>query len=317
MAATYISDLIIPEVFAPYFTKRSMELSAVLNSGVMVSHPQLVDYATGAGQTFQLPFFQDLTGDDEILTEGVNLTINKISTEREVCVVTNRAKAWGATYLSRITSGEQVLDEIANLVSNWWARKHQSAVMGVLKALFLNSGGGTDGVIRASHLTSGGVFDPLHLIDAMGDLGDAAGQISAMAMHSAIYRMLQKNDLIDYQRDSEANIEFPTYLGKRVIVDDSCTSETAGTYRTYLFATGAFQFGMGSIPARDAVETDRNSLGSEDILITRQRFIIHPRGFKYGAGVNPSNTVLSDPASWTKVYENKAIPIVALESTLV
>jgi len=73
---------------------------------------------------------------------------------------------------------------------------------------------------------------------------------------------------------------------------------------------------MGNIPPRDAVETDRNSLASEDILITRQRFIMHPLGFAWaGPGTNPNNASLADPANWTKVYaENKQIAVVALES---
>lgn len=323
---TSISDLIIPDVFAPYFSQRSLDKSAVLTSGIATSDPQLVSFASGAGQVFNLPFFNQITGDDEVLQEGVNLNINNITTDQEVAVVTNRAKAWGATYLSRVTSGEDILGRIGNMVGDWWAGRHQAMLMSVLKAMFTDQPNASTnlGKIRSTHLVdnSGNPFDPNMIIDAMAKLGDNSGQLTAMVMHSAIYHSLSKNDMIDYQRDSEVSTQYPTYLGKRVIIDDACTSETsASVFRTYIFGAGAIQFGLGNIPARDAVETDRNSLGSEDIMITRQRMIFHPRGFKWQGSVNPSNTHATVPAqslseqdNWVKVVPDKQIGMVALES---
>ena len=79
--------------------------------------------------------------------------------------------------------------------------------------------------------------------------------------------------------------------------------------------------GMGNIPPRDAVETDRNTLGSEDIMITRQRMIFHPRGFRWQGAVNPANSDATTPANaldnqdnWVKVVQDKQIGMVALES---
>jgi hypothetical protein len=322
---TSISDLIIPSVFAPYFAERSLEKSAVLTSGIANNDPQMASFASGPGQVFNLPFFQSITGDDEVLQEGVLLNVNNITTEQEVAVVLNRAKAWGASYLSRVTSGEDIMGRIGNMVGDFWARKHQGILMSVLKAMFTDTvnAGGNRGVIRGTHLVdeSGNAFDPNMIIDAMSKLGDNSDQLSAIVMHSAIYHSLSKNDLIDYQRDSEASTQHPTYLGKRVIIDDACTSETnPAVFRTYVFAAGAIQFGMGSIPPADAVETDRNTLGSEDIMITRQRLMFHPRGFKWQGSVNPSNShstipaqSLSEQDNWVKVVQDKQIGMVALE----
>jgi len=323
--ATSISDLIIPEVFAPYFVNRSVEKSAVLQSGIAQSDPQLVSFASGAGQVFNIPFFNSLGGDDEVLQEGVNLSINNISTDQEVCVVTNRAKAWGASYLSRVTSGEDVMARIGNMVGDWWARKHQGVLMAVLNAMFTSTAAasGNQGVLRGTHLVdnSAAAFDPTMIIDAMAKLGDNSDQLTAMVMHSAIYHSLTKNDMITYMRDSDLDGQYPTYLGKRVIIDDACLSNTANVFRTYIFTQGSIQMGMGNIPPRDAVETDRNTLGSEDIMITRQRMIFHPRGFRWQGAVNPANNDPGTPANsldnqdnWVKVVSDKQIGMVALES---
>lgn len=323
---TSLSDLIVPEIFAPYFQVRTSEKSAVLSSGIAESSPQLASYATGAGQTFHLPFFQDLGGVDNVIQEGTNIDVENITAEQEVAVVLNRAKAWGASYLSRVTTGEDIMNRIGNLVGDWWARRHQAVLLSVLNAMFRHDAAGTGtaqwGKIRDSHLLdkSTDPFEASFIIEAMGKLGDASGQLSAMVMHSAIYHSLSKNDLIDYERDSTVGVQFPTYLGKKIIVDDACTSERANIFRTYLFNNGAIQYGQGAVPPRDAVETDRNTLGSEDILITRQRMIFHPRGFKWIGGINPDNdtsltasTSLINPSNWTKVIEDKQVGMVAIE----
>jgi hypothetical protein len=314
-------DVIVPELFAPYYMNRSMEKSAVLRSGIANNDPLLASYASGKGQTYNLPHFNDLSGGDETMQEGVSLTVGNIDAAQQTSVVLNRAKAWGATYLARVTIGEDIMGTIGNEVGDYWARKHQSVLMSILNGMFKQAGAGTAGIIRATHLEDQGAaptFEASYLIDAMGRLGDSSGQLTAIVMHSAIYHALQKNDLVEYLRDSEANIDIPIFLGKRVIVDDACVSETANIYRSYIFKSGAIGFGMGSIPPKEAVEQDRNSLASEDILITRQRFIMHPNGFAWGGPTSPTNADLADPNNWSKVFaEDKQIAVVALESKAV
>lgn len=316
---TTLSKVIIPEIFAPYFQVRTAEKSQVLQSGIAQSNAQLVSYASGAGQTYHMPFFNDLSGEDDVIQEGTDITVSNINAEQEICVVMNRAKAWGAGYLARMESGDDLMNRIGGLVSDWWARRHQAILLSVLKAMFGYDAGGAGsanwGEIRSTHLVdeSGNPFEAGMIIDCMGKLGDSSGSLAAMVMHSAIYHSLTKADLIDYQRDSEVSINFPTYLGKRIIIDDACTSERPGVFRTYLFQAGGIQMGMGNIPARDAVETDRDTLASEDVLITRQRMIFHPKGFKWSGPVNPSNSDMATPGNWDRVVEDKLVSMVALE----
>jgi len=313
---TTLSKVIIPEIFAPYFQVQTAEKSEVLNSGIAQSNGQLVQYASGAGQTYHMPFFNDLSGDDDVIQEGTDITVSNINAEQEICVVLNRAKAWGAGYLARMESGDDLMNRIGGLVSTWWARRHQAILLSVLNAMFkYDATPANQGEIRDTHLVdeSGNAFSPTMIIDCMGKLGDASGNLAAMVMHSSIYHSLTKEDMIDYERPSETGVQWPTYLGKRIIVDDACTSERAGVFRTYLFQAGAIQMGMGNIPPRDAVETDRDTLLSEDLLVTRQRMIFHPKGFRWSGPVNPTNADLAAPASWDRVIEDKLVSMVALE----
>lgn len=62
---------------------------------------------------------------------------------------------------------------------------------------------------------------------------------------------LAKKNLIDFERDSECRIMFPTFMGKRLIGDDGCpvvNNATTGQkdYTSYIFGLGAIGFGNGN-----------------------------------------------------------------------
>lgn len=90
-------------------------------------------------------------------------------------------------------------------------------------------------------------------------------------------------------------------------------------FTTYLFARGVIGRGEGTPVSMVPVETDRDSLGSKDILIHRRAFVMHPYGIKW-AGTSaletPSDEELSTGTNWTRVYEDKAIGMVAINHRL-
>jgi hypothetical protein len=167
-------------------------------------------------------------------------------------------------------------------------------------------------VLDISALTGGAeLISASTFIDAQSKLGDAADMLTAVAMHSAVYAKLQKDQLITYDKDPVTGADVPNYLGKRVVVDDGCPVST-GVYTTYLFGRGAIGEGNGA--AKVPTETDRDSLAGDDILINRQHFILHPRGVAWQnasvAGSSPTNAELETSTNWSRVYENKNIRVV-------
>ena len=67
---TKISDVIVPEVFNPYVVQRTMELSALYNSGIIANNSELDELARAGGKTINMPYWNDLTGDDEVLSDS-------------------------------------------------------------------------------------------------------------------------------------------------------------------------------------------------------------------------------------------------------
>lgn len=309
--ATKIADIIVPEVFNPYIIERTPELSALFSSGIISNDAQLNALAEKGGIMIQMPFFTDLTGDDEVLSDTVALSPGKIQTSKDVARLQLRGRAWGVNDLAQALSGDDPMKAIGDLVSAYWARRFQAMLVSTLAGVFASATMSAN-VHDISALTGGAEnFSGETFIDASHKLGDAENKLTAVMVHSLVYADMKKKDLIDFIPDSEGKNTIPVYLGKRVIVDDGCPVD-GGDYTTYIFGEGAIGFGQGSAPV--PTETDRDALLGEEYLINRNHFILHPRGVKWNevtvADEAPTNEELALQANWTRVYDPKNIRIV-------
>jgi len=312
---TRIADVIVPEVFNPYVIQRTMELSAIFQSGIAQRTQEFDRLASQAAKTVNMPFWGDLTGEDEVLSDNGALTPGKIQASQDEAVILRRGRAWGANDLAANLAGDDPMRAIADLVAAYWARRYQAALISTLQGVFASPS-----MAELVHDISGQTGDAAVIsakttVDAAQKLGDAKSQLTAIVMHSATEAALAKQDLIEYVKPSTGSIEVPTFLGKRVIVDDGVPFDSAtGTYTTYLFGPGAIAYGEGNPVGFVPTETDRDTLAGEDYLINRRTFILHPRGVRFTsaqvAGVSPTNNELATAANWNRVYEPKAIRIV-------
>lgn len=320
MAATKLADMIVPEVFTPYVIRRTAELSNLVQSGIIASNPILDQLITGGGTTIQMPVFNDLSGDDEVMGETA-ATVGGITTSKDVAAVLYRIKAWGATELAACLSGADPMKAIGDLVAQYWVRREQKTLINLLEGAF--GAANMSGLVSDITSATDTAISANAVLDAKQLMGDAADNLTAIAMHSATFTKLQKDNVIAFIPAAESKISIPTYLGYRVIVDDGLPVNTTGAtkkYTTYLFAQGAIGRGEGTPANLTPVETDRDSLASTDILINRRAFVLHPQGMKWQAasiaGATPSNAELATGANWTRVADVKKMGIVKLVHTI-
>lgn len=326
MAGTTLQDVIVPELFNPYTLDRTMELSALVQSGIIVNNTEFDTLASQAAPTVNMPFFEDLTGESEQVIEGADLADNKITSNKDVAVIIRRAKMWSATDLAAALAGADPMKAIGDLVARFWERDMQKELIAMLNGVF---GTVPDSEVRlASNILdistlsgakanwSGAAF-----IDAEQRLGDAKAQLTGICMHSATEAYLKKQNLIETVQPSN-DVAFGLYQGKRVIVDDGCPV-SSDVYTTYLFGDGAVALGNGNPIGFVPTETDRaKRKGSGiDYLINRKTMILHPRGVAWqNAEVakteGPSRTEVANPKNWKPVYEPKQIRMVAFKHKL-
>lgn len=317
MPGTTLSDVIVPELFTPYVIQRTMELSALFNSGIVERNAEFDRLASEAAPVHTMPFFSDLTGDPEDVVEGTDLTAEGIASKTDVSTTIRRAKMWSSTDLSAAMAGTDPMKAIGDLVAGFWARSMQKELVSELKGVFASTSM-ADHVLNISGNTGVAAnISATSFFDALQKMGDAAGTLTAVAMHSATKTYLMKQNLITTQRDS-SDASFDVYQGRRVVVDDGCPVAD-GVYTTYLFGEQAIAYGEGSpvgfVPTETARDPKKGS--GVDYLINRHTFILHPRGIKWTNKTRAhtetvSRKELEDGTNWERAYENKAIRMVAL-----
>ena len=327
MAITKIADVIVPELFTPYVINRTMELSALFQCGIVTNNSEFDKLASEAARTHNMPFFEDLNGESEPTLEDVKMTPAKIGSNKDVSTTIFRQKMWASTNLAAALAGSDPMKAIGDLAAAFWARDMQKELVAILKGVFgtIPASGSGETAVEAETRMKDHILDLTSatkaeaklisasaIIDACQLLGDAQSQLTGLVMHSATKSYLKKRELIETQRDSH-NVEFDTYQGRRVTVDDGCPVDNDGVYTTYLFGNGAVALGNGS-----PVDRDKQTGGGIDYLINRKAFILHPRGIAYTGAVRehvetPTRAELMNAVNWKPVYESKQLRIVMIK----
>ena len=339
MALTQITDVIVPEIFTDYVQLLSVERSAFIQSGVVETSPFFDSLLAGGGTTFNIPHFKDLdntesnvSNDDEgdFGAPGNDMVPIKTTTGKEIAIRLSRNQGWSSADLSGDLAGADPMESIASRVANYWVRQTQliliASIQGVIADNVANDSGDMleditngSGTVTAEHLFSAEAF-----LDAVQTMGDVGEELVAIAVHSVVYRRMQKNNLIDFIPDSNGVVNIPVFLGRRVIIDDGLPKIANGPnfeFSSYLFGSGSVVLGVGS--ARVPTEVERNARagagGGVETLHSRMEWLYHPRGFQFiesGIALNsPTNTELKAAAQWDRSDpERKLVRIAELRT---
>src|SRR5690606_6834018 len=186
MTIVRIGDVIQPEIFTDYVTQRTMEISNVLNSGIATNDSQFDLLASGPNTLVNMPYFNDLTGDSEIMSDSGALTPGKIGTNKDVARKQGRARAWGANGLSALLSGADPMKAIGDLVTNYWARDRQKILLATLQGVFASESMADKVHDVTSATGEAALINGNTFIDATQKMGDAKDVLTAVTMHSAV-----------------------------------------------------------------------------------------------------------------------------------
>jgi len=328
MTTTRFADMLPePSEWNAYIEVHTTEKSELFRSGIIAD--MSAELGTQLhGPTVIMPFFKDLDASDvhgEVqLDDTQDLTVDGITVDKDIAVKTLRGKSFGATDLSGELASADPLTAIQNRFADWWVRRYQICLLSILKGS-LTSAGMEGNVMDISGLkdSNAAKFSTSSFIDASFLLGDMSGGLTALAVHSATLKTMVKLDLIDTIKASDTDEVIPTYMGKRVIVDDNMPVSGSGTDRvftSYLFGPGAIGYASGS--PKVPVETDRDSLKlmGQEWIVNRKQWVMHPRGIRWkgvaAAASGPTNAEYANPANWERVYDKKLIRIVKFDHKL-
>ena len=333
MPTTRLSDIIDVTIFRDLPQIEGPEKTRFFESGIITRNGLLDELANAPGKSIELPYWNDLDGSVETNYSSddpaSSATPQKATQGEQIARKAFVNQGWQAADLaSELAMGGTAMEAIRARTDRYFARQWQrrliAATNGVLADNVANYSG--DMVINVASESIAGQsattrFNRDAFTEALYTAGDSAEIFTTIAVHSVVMAQMVKNNDIDFIPDSDGMATIPTYMGKRVIVDDGLTV-TAGTtdgfkYNSVLFGPGAFGYGVGSpiTPVEIEREAAQGDGGGIETLWVRNTWLLHPFGFQQTgtpAGVSFTQAELALAAQWDRVLPRKNVPIAYL-----
>ena len=110
---TKLLDIITPEIFNQYMDEYTAEKSAFVQSGIAVADERVSKNITSGGLLVNMPFWTDLSGEDEVLGDGDKaLTTGKIKAANDVAAVYYRGRGWAVNEMAAVISGDDPMKSL-------------------------------------------------------------------------------------------------------------------------------------------------------------------------------------------------------------
>lgn len=339
MATVQLADIIDTIVFQDLPPVNNPILDEFIRSGIILSDSFFDGIASAPGDSAELPYWKDLdsvsSGGSEpnYSSDAATLGVpEKVVQAKQITRKAHVNNGWSSMDLAReLAMGDDALRHIRNRVDTYWNRQLQSRLINLTLGVFNNNV-----VLDSSDMINDIALETLvaqdatnwfsrqAFVDAAFTLGDHYQAVAALITHSVVFATMVAQDDIDFVRDADGRLGFPTYLGKPVIVDDE-SPKVAGTtsgfrYLTTLIGSAAFALGNGTptVPVETYRSPQAGHGGGEEQLWSRKTWLLHPFGHSNsntvatGTGGNQDNADLADDTNWTRTVARKNVPLAFL-----
>lgn len=333
MADVRLSDIIDVKVYQDLAPVNNPEKTAFFESGLAVRDPLLDGLAGAAGKIAELPFWNDLDPTDEPNYSsddpGSAATPAKVAQGEQISRKAFVNQGYSAMDLAReLAMGDDALQHVRNRFGTYWMRQWQrrltSTVRGVAADNAANDSGDMIHDIASESIAGQSAstrWSQAAFIEASYTMGDMVDGVSAIAMHSVIAKQITEQNGAEDVRDSEGNLLYRAYLGRRMIVDDTLPAVAGSTdgikYLSVLFGPGSI--GYGEAAPTVPVEVDRDPRagdgGGQEEIWERKTWLMHPLGFQNTgtpAGESFTLTELQAATTWDRVVDRKNVPMAFL-----
>jgi hypothetical protein len=328
---TQLSDVYIPNVYNSLTSINSPELTAFFSSGAAVRNAALDNAFGQGGRTLDLPFWKDLdsTIEQNYSTDNpADIAVpQKTVTGIMQARIAQMNQSWSSSDLATELAGQAPLQHVKNRTGTYWTRRWQrralSVALGVLNSNIANNNGDmvnnialetTDGV------TNDNLFSRAAFTGAAFTAGDQFDNFVAIAVHSVVYKRMIDNDDIAFIPASDGSLTIPTFLGKRIVVDDGMPVVPGSTsgfkYVSILFGQGFIGYGNNTPPNPSYLKREelQGNGGGVEIIGERVSMVIHPFGYTFTGntitgGFSPSDANMKLAANWTRILDRKLIPV--------
>jgi hypothetical protein len=318
------------EVFTSMMNEADYWRNPILASGIVAEDASIMNAIGTKGNVATLPLYLPLNVNDSgmgaLNNDGnTNNTPATIAGGSQTCMLIQRMKAFSAQDFTKELTGADPMGHIKNKLTGYWTQVWEAELMNIAKAVLGNtklSDHVTNLAITTGTIADANKINETTIIDAeQAALGDMAGGLGLVVMHSKIYAAFKKLGLVEYDKyvrngAIKQDVELPTINGKHVLVTDYYTVDTSVSgfpvYSTYLFGEGAFRSATKTNYEKAYhVDYDAETKAGVDKLYTKQGKVLHPNGLSLAvdkiAMESPTFAELGTAGNWTLKFNPKNV----------
>jgi len=318
------------EVFSDMMQESDFWSNPIMASGVVQQDDSIMELIGSKGNVATIPMYKPLSIYDENMGALNNdgLTDNvpvEIAGDKQTCMLIQRMKAFKAKDFTKELTGADPLGNIKGKIQNYYTQVWEDEMMNIAKAV-LGLDALQDHVLDLS-VTTGTAADAnmvnaTTLIDAEQQaLGDMAGGLGLMVMHSKIFAAYKKLQLVEYDKFTvgdaiKKEVILPHIGGKIPLVTDYYTVDTSvpgfPVFSTYLFGEGAFRSAdKKNYEKQYTTNYDPEKAAGTDMFYTKQGKVLHPNGVSILsdniAKESPTKAELGTVDNWALKFNPKNV----------
>ena len=324
------------EVFTGMMQEADYWNSPIIASGIVQEDSSIMNLIGEKGNVATIPIYKPLDANESGMGALNNdgLTDNtpvEISGDKQTCMLIQRMKAFKAKDFTKELTGADPMTLIRNKIAGYYQQVWEKELMNIAQAVLAVSelsGHVLDLASESKAIDAGTVYDA-----EQAALGDMAGGLGLMVMHSMIFKEYKKMEMVDYDKYVvngviQKEITLPTIAGKHVLVTDNFTfkdvesgDSTIRQYFTYLFGEGAFlSCDKKNYENQYTTDYDPEASAGIDKFYTKQGKVLHPNGLSLAvdniAKESPTFTELGTTANYSLKFNQKNVKMGLIKSVV-
>lgn len=325
------------EVFTDMMQEADYWSNPIMASGIIHQDASIMDLIGSQGNVATIPMYKPLNIHDENMgalnNDGLTDNIpQEIAGDKQTCMLIQRMKAFKAKDFTKELTGADPLGNIKGKIQNYYTQVWEDEMMNIANAV-LALEALQDHVLDLS-ITTGTVgeanlINATTLIDAEQQaLGDMAGDLGLMVLHSKIFAQYKKLQLVEYDKFTigdaiKKEVILPHIGGKIPLVTDYYTVDTSAAgfpvFKTFLFGAGAFRSAdKKNYEKQYTTNYDPEKAAGTEMFYTKQGKVLHPNGISLAvdniAKESPTKAELGTAENWGLKFNHKNVKMGVIKS---
>lgn len=325
------------EVFTDMMNEADYWKNEIMASGIIQQDASIMNAIGSHGNVATIPIYKPFNVHDANMgalnNDGdTNNVPVEISGDKQTCMLIQRMKAFKAKDFTAELTGAEPLTHVKNRLNNYYTGVWENELMNIVQAIMgveALSDHVTDLSITTGTIADANKINETTLIDAQqAALGDMAGGMGLLVMHSKIYAAYQKLKLVEYDKFTvgdaiKKEVILPHIGGKIPMVTDFYTVDNSAAgfpvFKTYVLGEGAFK-SCDKKNYKKAYTTnyDPETAAGTDMLYTKQGKVLHPNGLSLAvdniAKESPTFAELGNSENWALKFNHKNVKIGLIKS---